>query len=94
MPIPPTALQNTRRSRRGNHSREDTERSLIRAFATFTQAADSLEKSNGRLQTEVAQFSGEIELRGLLEPFLPRVFVLAPAEVLPGVTVRSLRVIR
>jgi flagellar biosynthesis protein FlhA len=33
-------------------------------------------------------------LRRLLEPFLPRVVVLAPAEIPPGVTVQSLGVIR
>jgi signal transduction histidine kinase len=33
-------------------------------------------------------------LRRLLEPFLPRVVVLAPAEIPPGVTVESLGVIR
>lgn len=94
MPILRTDLQNTRGSRRGNHSRDYAERSLIRAFATFTQAADPLGKSNGQLQKEAAQFSGELELRGLPEPFLRRVVVLPPAEILPGVTVRSLRVIR
>jgi flagellar biosynthesis protein FlhA len=33
-------------------------------------------------------------LRRLLEPFLPRVVVLAPAEIPPGVTIQSLGVIR
>ena len=33
-------------------------------------------------------------LRRPLEPFLPRVVVLAPAEIPPGVTVQSLGVIR
>ena len=33
-------------------------------------------------------------LRRLLEPFLPRVVVLAPAEIPPGITVQSLGVIR
>jgi flagellar biosynthesis protein FlhA len=33
-------------------------------------------------------------LRRLLEPFLPRIVVLAPAEIPPGVTVQSLGVIR
>jgi hypothetical protein len=93
MPILPPARQNTRSSRRGNPSRGDAERSLIHAFATFTQAGDSLEKSYGQLQTEGARHSGKLELR-LLELFLLRLFVLAPAEVPPGATVRSLRVIR
>jgi two-component system sensor histidine kinase FlrB len=61
MPILPSARQNTRGPRRGNRSRDDAERSLVHAFATFTQAADSLEKSYGQLQTEVARLSGELE---------------------------------
>jgi signal transduction histidine kinase len=42
-------------------SRDDAERSLVHAFATFTQAADSLEKSYGQLQIEVARLNGELE---------------------------------
>ncbi|HSZ20068.1 MAG TPA: ATP-binding protein [Candidatus Acidoferrum sp.] len=61
MPILPSARQNTRGPRRANRSRDDAERSLVHAFATFTQAADSLEKSYGQLQTEVARLSGELE---------------------------------
>jgi two-component system sensor histidine kinase FlrB len=61
MPILPSARQKTRGPRRGNRSRGDAERSLVHAFATFTQAADSLEKSYGQLQTEVARLSGELE---------------------------------
>src|SRR5579864_359004 len=61
MPILPSARQNTRGTRRGNRSRDDAERSLVHAFTTFTQAADSLEKSYGQLQTEVARLSGELE---------------------------------
>jgi two-component system sensor histidine kinase FlrB len=61
MPILPSARQNTRGTPRGNRSRDDAERSLVHAFATFTQAADSLEKSYGQLQTEVARLSGELE---------------------------------
>jgi len=38
--------------------------------------------------------SARFHLRRLLEPFLPRVVVLAPAEIPPGVTVQSLGVIR
>jgi len=49
MAILPTARQNTRSPRHGNRSRNDAERSLVHAFATFTQAADSLEKSYGQL---------------------------------------------
>jgi signal transduction histidine kinase len=61
MPIVPSARQNTRSVRRANSSRDDAQRSLVHAFATFTQAADSLEKSYGQLQTEVARLSGELE---------------------------------
>ena len=94
MPILPTALQNARGSRRGNHSRDDAEHSLIRVFATFAQTADSLEKSYGQLQTEVAQFSGALESRRLLGPFLPRAIVFAPAKILPGGTLQTIGVIR
>jgi hypothetical protein len=51
MPILPSARQNARGLRRGNASRGEAERSLVHAFATFTQAADSLEKSYGQLRT-------------------------------------------
>ena len=61
MPILPSSRQKTRLPRRGDHSRNDAERSLVHAFATFTQAAGSLEKSYGQLQTEVARLSGELE---------------------------------
>jgi two-component system sensor histidine kinase FlrB len=61
MPILPCTRQKTRSTRRGNRSRDDAERSLVHAFATFTQAADSLEKSYGQLQTEVARLSRELE---------------------------------
>src|SRR5579863_6651538 len=61
MPILPSARQNTRGPHRVDRSRGDAERSLVHAFATFTQAADSLEKSYGQLQTEVARLSGELE---------------------------------
>lgn len=61
MPIPPRSRQNTRGMRRDVPSRDDAQRSLVHAFATFTQAADSLEKSHAQLQTEVARLSGERE---------------------------------
>jgi signal transduction histidine kinase len=61
MPILPSPRQKTRTARRGDHSRDDAERSLVHAFATFTQAAGSLEKSYGQLQTEVARLGGELE---------------------------------
>lgn len=61
MSILPTARQITRSPRRAGPSRGEAERSLAHAFATFTQAADSLEKSYGQLQTEVARLGGELE---------------------------------
>src|SRR5713226_4336421 len=61
MTILPSARQKARIPRSGPPARHAAERSLVRAFATFTQAADSLEKSYGQLQTEVARLSGELE---------------------------------
>ena len=61
MPIVPSARQKTRGPQRGVRSRDEAERSLVHAFATFTQAADSLEKSYGQLQTDVARLSVELE---------------------------------
>lgn len=61
MPILPSARQKTRGTRSGNRSGDDAKRSLVHTFAAFTQAADSLEKSYGQLQTEVARLSGELE---------------------------------
>jgi nitrogen fixation/metabolism regulation signal transduction histidine kinase len=40
---------------------EATERSLTRAFLTFTQAAGSLEKSYTQLQAEVGRLRAELE---------------------------------
>jgi signal transduction histidine kinase len=61
MTILPSARQKTRSLRRGSPARHDAEGSLVRAFATFTQAADSLEKSYGQLQAEAARLGGELE---------------------------------
>jgi len=57
----PSARQETRTSRRMVPTRKAAERSLVHAFTTFTQAADSLEKSYAQLQTEVARLSVELE---------------------------------
>lgn len=57
----PSARQETRTSRRLVPTRKAAERSLVHAFTTFTQAADSLEKSYAQLQTEVARLSVELE---------------------------------
>jgi len=61
VPILPSTRQNARGPHRAASSRGEAERSLVHAFATFTQAAASLEKSYGQLQTEVARLSGELE---------------------------------
>jgi two-component system sensor histidine kinase FlrB len=61
MTILPSARQKERSPRHGTPARHDAERSLVRAFATFTQAADSLEKSYGQLQSEVSRLGGELE---------------------------------
>jgi signal transduction histidine kinase len=61
VPILPSVRQNTGGPRRGSASRGEAERSLVHAFATFTQAADSLEKSYTQLQAEVARLTGELE---------------------------------
>jgi two-component system sensor histidine kinase FlrB len=98
MPNLPSARQNTRAPRRGARSRDDAERSLVHAFATFTQAADSLEKSYGQLQTEVARLSGELEranselTRSLEENTRVRGFLAQILEGLPcGVLVLDAR---
>jgi hypothetical protein len=155
MTIQSSARQKPRTPRHGSPAWHDAELSLVRAFATFTQAADSLEKFYGQLQAEVARLGGELEhanselprsleensrfraflaqileglpcgvlvldglqksvgdpaaiastillcksparfhLRRLLEPFLPRVVVLSPTEIPPGISVQSLGVVR
>jgi len=104
MTILPSARQKTRQPRRAVPVRSDAERSLVHAFTTFTQAADSLEKSYGQLQTEVARLGGELEranselTRSLEENTRVRSFLAQILEGLPcGVLVfdaaRRLRVI-
>ncbi len=87
MTILPNAWQNARTPCRAAPA-HDAEPSLVRAFATFTQAAVSLEKSYGQLQAEVAQLSGK------LDPLLRRVVVLSPAVGPPSIPVQSLGVVR
>lgn len=55
MPILLRVRQKKRNTRRGNRSRDDEERSLVHAFATFTPAADSLDLSNADIATEFSQ---------------------------------------
>jgi two-component system, sensor histidine kinase FlrB len=60
-----TILPSVRQKKRGKRCdvpvRQHAERSLVRAFTTFTHAADSLEKAYGQLQGEVARLGGELE---------------------------------
>ncbi|MBZ5698031.1 MAG: PAS sensor protein [Acidobacteriia bacterium] len=89
MTILPSARQKARSSRRRAPARKVAERSLVRAFATFTQAADSLEKSYGQLQAEVARLRGELEranselTRSLEENTRVRSFLAQILEGLP-----------
>jgi hypothetical protein len=64
MPILPSARRISRLARRRDRSRNDAERSLVRAFATFAHAAASLEKSPGQLLTGLARVSGELKHAG------------------------------
>jgi len=98
MTILPSARQKARIPRSGPPARHAAERSLVRAFATFTQAADSLEKSYGQLQTEVARLSSELEranselTRSLEENTRVRGFLAQILEGLPcGVLVFDAR---
>src|SRR5216683_485731 len=98
MPILPSARQKARIPRSGPPARHAAERSLVRAFATFTQAADSLEKSYGQLQTEVARLGSELEranselTRSLEENTRVRGFLAQILEGLPcGVLVFDAR---
>jgi two-component system sensor histidine kinase FlrB len=61
MTIVPSARQKARVPRNASPTRKAAERSLVHAFTTFTQAADSLEKSYGQLQTEVGRLGRELE---------------------------------
>jgi len=77
-----------RRIKRGPR-RQAAERSLVRAFATFTQAADSLEKAYGQLQLEVSRLGGELErtnaelTQSLEETTRVRSFLAQVLEALP-----------
>jgi two-component system, sensor histidine kinase FlrB len=87
--ILPSARQKKRSKRRDAPIRKHAERSLVRAFATFTHAADSLEKGYGQLQGEVARLSGELErsnselTRSLEENTRVRSFLAQILEGLP-----------
>lgn len=61
MTILPSARQKARRPGLAAPARQMAERSLVHAFTTFTQAADSLEKSYGHLQAEVARLTAALE---------------------------------
>ena len=79
-------------------TRHAAERSLVRAFATFTQAAESLERAYGRLQVEVSRLGGELErtnaelTQSLDETSRVRSFLAQILEALPfGVLVFDAR---
>jgi type III secretory pathway component EscV len=89
MTILPSVREKLRIPRHGRPARHDAERCLVRAFATFTQAADALEKSYGQLQTEVARLGGELDranselTRSLEENTRVRAFLAQILEGLP-----------
>ena len=90
MPTLPSARKKLRGTRlRRAQVRHRAERSLVRAFATFTQAADSLEKAYGQLQIEVSRLGGELErtnaelTQSLEETTRVRSFLAQVLEALP-----------
>jgi len=90
MPTLPSARKKMRGAPpRRARIRHRAERSLVRAFATFTQAADSLEKAYGQLQAEVSRLGGELErtnaelTRSLEETTRVRSFLAQILEALP-----------
>src|ERR1700722_5106289 len=104
MPTMPNTRQKMRRTERQPAARHAAESSLVRAFTTFTEAADSLERSYGQLQAEVGRLREELEranselARSLGENSRVRRFLAQILEGLPcGIVVidagRRLRVI-
>ncbi len=76
-----------------------SERSLAPATPLLRRLLEGLQRLVGDPATAsstilLCHSPARFHLRRLLEPFLPRVVVLAPAEIPPGVTVQSLGVIR
>jgi len=75
------------------------ERNLAPAMPLLRRLLDGLKRLIGDPATASSAIllchgRARPHLRRLLEPFLPRVVVLAPAELSPGVTVQYLGVIR
>ena len=74
---------------RPSSNRRAAERSLLRAFAAFTHAADSLEKAYAQLQLEVSRLGGELErtnaelTQSLEETTRVRSFLAQVLEALP-----------
>src|ERR1700722_3057072 len=104
MPTMPNTRQKMRRTERQPAARHAAESSLVRAFTTFTEAADSLERSYGQLQAEVGRLREGLEranselARSLEENSRVRRFLAQILEGLPcGIVVidagRRLRVI-
>jgi len=76
-----------------------TDRTLAPATPILRRLLDGLQKLVGDPDSAsstilLCHSPARFHLRRLLEPFLPRVVVLAPAEIPPGVAVQSLGVIR
>jgi flagellar biosynthesis protein FlhA len=76
-----------------------TERTIAPATPLLRRLLDGLQRLVGDPDSAsstivLCHSPARFHLRRLLEPFLPRVVVLAPAEIPPGVTVQSLGVIR
>jgi len=91
MAILPTTRQKVRKMRRRTSGgrRLDAKQSLVNAFGSFSQAAESLEKSYRLLQMEVARMGGELECanaelsRSLEENKVVRRFLSQILEGLP-----------
>ena len=84
MPNLPTARQKTRGVRRAREGRGVLE-GLHRLVGDPTAVASTILRCDG---------PARFHLRCFLEPFLPRVAVLSPAEIRPGISVRFLGVAR
>ena len=76
-----------------------SDRSLAPATPLLRRLLDGLQRLVGDPDSAsstilLCHSPARFHLRRLLEPFLPRVVVLAPAEIPPGITIQSLGVIR
>jgi two-component system, sensor histidine kinase FlrB len=60
-PVPIPLAASGEASRNGEAPRGESEQFLLQAFRSFAEAADSLERSYGRLRSEVTRLRGELE---------------------------------